>query len=221
VDFSKGVAIGSIYQIDDRSHVEAVRFGAGSGALRLMALPHVAGNAPGPIKVGRALWWLASHPVLASKVSFVRDWAEATMILLYMRSDEGTLQFLEAPVRRKLRLGAGLKTRQETGEAPTASISEASAVADEIAKESGGVPVSMFTETLFGIPTTAHVLGGCPMGMTVEEGVIDKDHRVFGYPGLYVADGSAISANPGVNPSLTIAALAERAMSKIPKRASG
>ena len=81
-----------------------------------------------------------------------------------------------------------------------------------------GIVGSVLTETLLGIPTTAHVLGGACMGRTAEDGVIDSRHRVFGYDGLYVIDGSAISANPGVNPSLTITALAERAMSFIPNK---
>jgi cholesterol oxidase len=78
----------------------------------------------------------------------------------------------------------------------------------------------MATETVLGIPTTAHILGGCAMGDRPETGVIDHQHRVFGHPGLYVVDGSAVSANPGVNPSLTICALAERAMTFIPARAA-
>jgi cholesterol oxidase len=73
-------------------------------------------------------------------------------------------------------------------------------------------------EPLFDIPTTAHILGGCCIGDSSETGVVDVDHRVFGYEGLYVVDGSTISANPGVNPSLSIAALAERAMSRIPAK---
>ena len=77
------------------------------------------------------------------------------------------------------------------------------------------------TETALNIPTTAHILGGACMGADASEGVIDAEHRVFGYAGMYVIDGSAISANPGVNPSLTITALAERAMSKIPSKVAG
>ncbi len=76
----------------------------------------------------------------------------------------------------------------------------------------------LLTETLFGIPTTAHILGGCVMGKNSDEGVIDKDNRVFGYENMYVCDGSMISANPGVNPSLTIVALSERAMNNSPKK---
>ena len=84
--------------------------------------------------------------------------------------------------------------------------------------EVDGFAHSLVTETLLGIPTTAHILGGCCMGSDAEEGVINKDHEVFGYRGLYVVDGSAMSANLGVNPSLTITAMAERALSKIPAK---
>ncbi|MCB0313237.1 MAG: GMC family oxidoreductase, partial [Calditrichaeota bacterium] len=84
-----------------------------------------------------------------------------------------------------------------------------------------GKPMVLVTETVAGIPTTAHILGGCTMGRDREEGVIDRDNRLFGYENIYVCDGSAISANPGVNPSLTITALSERAMSKIPEAGAG
>ncbi|HEY8141572.1 MAG TPA: GMC oxidoreductase, partial [Kofleriaceae bacterium] len=100
----------------------------------------------------------------------------------------------------------------------TAAIPEATELGHRVAEKIDGYPTSMMTETLLGIPTTAHILGGCVMGDGPETGVIDSQHRVFGYPGLYVIDGSAVSANPGVNPSLTICALAERAMTFIPRR---
>jgi cholesterol oxidase len=100
--------------------------------------------------------------------------------------------------------------------APRANLPEAADLAQRFAQKMGGVVSSMFSEALFGTPTTAHILGGACMGKDAGEGVIDAEHRVFGYPGLYVIDGSAVSANPGVNPSLTITALAERAMSRIP-----
>jgi cholesterol oxidase len=86
------------------------------------------------------------------------------------------------------------------------------------AKKVDGLLANVFTESVFGIASTAHILGGCCMGEDASEGVIDHQHRVFGYDGLYVIDGAAVSANPGVNPSLTITALAERAMSFIPPK---
>jgi cholesterol oxidase len=95
---------------------------------------------------------------------------------------------------------------------------EATELAERWAAKVGGVPMTVFTETLSGVPTTAHILGGACMGKTAEDGVIDARHRVHGYDGLYVIDGAAISANPGVNPSLSITALAERAMSFIPRK---
>jgi cholesterol oxidase len=95
---------------------------------------------------------------------------------------------------------------------------EATDLGQRVARIVDGYPTSLLTETLLGIPTTAHILGGVPMGDSADTGVIDHRHRLFGYDGLFVIDGSAISANPGVNPSLTIAALAERAMTFIPPK---
>ena len=112
-------------------------------------------------------------------------------------------------------LSSGLSSKEGDGPVPTAAIPEATELAEEFAKEVDGYVGSILTETLFGIPTTAHILGGACMGRTKDDGVIDHRHRVFGYDGLYVIDGSAMSANPGVNPSLTITAMAERAMASI------
>jgi cholesterol oxidase len=92
---------------------------------------------------------------------------------------------------------------------------EATELAEKFAEKVNGVPTTLMTETLLGVPSTAHILGGACMGDSAETGVINAKHEVFNYPGLYVIDGSAISANPGVNPSLTITTLAERAMSLI------
>jgi len=125
-----------------------------------------------------------------------------------MRTLEGHLQ---------LRLGAlGLTTALAEGPAPSAAIPEATVLARRVEKKIDGFAGSLLSETILGTPTTAHILGGACMGATADEGVIDDRHRVFGYDGLYVIDGAAMSANPGVNPSLTITALAERAMSFIP-----
>ena len=210
-DHAQGIAINSLLQTDERSHLEMVRYGRGSGFFRVLNLPHVGGDA-GFVQVFKILWALLSHPLRSVRVFFLRNWASATMILLYMRSTEGTLRF----VRNRLGI---MTTRLEKGERPRANIPEASQLAFEIAERVGGVAMSSVTEPVFDIPTTAHILGGCCMGDSAATGVIDHRHRVFGYDGLYVVDGSAISANPGVNPSLTITALAERAMSFIPAKA--
>jgi len=209
-DHSKGIAINSLLQTDEHSHLEMVRYGAGSGFFRMVAAPHLKGNA-GFVLMMRVLVAFFLNPLRFLKTWLVKDWASSTMILLYMRSTEGTLRFV-----RKMGF---MNTEIDEGEAPQAQMAEASDLALLIAERSGGVAMSPFYEPILGIPTTAHILGGCAMGDSTATGVIDARHRVYGYDNMYVIDGSAISANPGVNPSLTITALAERAMSFIPEAA--
>ena len=217
-DFSRGVAITSILHTDEHSHIEPVRYGAGSGFFRLLTLPHAPGSTVAT-RVAGAIRGLAKNPIRWAKALTVKDFAKSGQILLYMRTLEGTMN---------LRLGRSAFTGFQRGlvtelddpaQAPKAFMEEATDLAKRFAEKVGGVAATMFTETLLGVPSTAHILGGCCMGQNPAEGVIDKDHRLFGYDGLYVIDGSAVSANPGVNPSLTITALAERAMSRIPAKA--
>lgn len=210
VDYSKGIAIGSVLHTDEHSHLEPVRYPSGSGFFRLLVAPHASGR-NALVRVLRALRQSLRHPVRTLQALFVLDWAKHTVILLYMRTLEGHL---------RLRLGAGgrLKTSVSGGAAPSASIPEATDLALRAGEKLDGLPQGLVTELLLDTPTTAHIMGGACMGATPEEGVIDARHRVFGYKGLYVIDGAAVSANPGVNPALTIAALAERAMSFVPPR---
>ena len=208
-DLSRGVAIGAIIQTDEHSHVEPVRYPAGSNFFRTMMAPHVTGERS-VVRVARMLGTIVRHPIKLARALTVPDMSKYSIILLYMRSAEGTLKF-------RLGVGDGLSTTVSTGKAPSATIPEATEIAEKVAARIDGLPMSMVQETIFNIPTTAHILGGCCMGDSPETGVIDHQHRVFGHEGLYVIDGSAVSANPGVNPSLTIAALAERAMSFIPQ----
>ncbi len=217
-DFSKGVAITSILHTDAHSHVEPVRYGEGSSFFRMLTLPH----APAPTVLGRLAGTargLLSHPVRWARALTVPRYARQSQILLYMRTLESTLS---------LRLGRNawtgfrkglISTLDDPADAPKAFMEEATDIARRFAEKVRGVTVNLAPETLMGVPSTAHILGGCCMGESESEGVIDAQHRVFGYEGLYVIDGSAVSANPGVNPSLTITALAERAMSLIPEKA--
>ncbi len=207
-DLSTGIAIGSIYQTDEHSHIEPVRYPSGSGFFRLLIAPH----APGDTFVRRFVSGVtnfARRPWAWMRTLMIRDFAAHSAILLYMRTTESTL---------RLKRGGwfGLRTESEEGPAPTANMPTATELAEGVAGELGGVTGSLVTESLLGIPSTAHILGGCCMGTDPENGVIDSQNRLFGYPDCLVVDGSAISANPGVNPSLTITALAERAMSFIP-----
>lgn len=209
LDLSQGVAIGSILHTDAHSHLEPVRYSAGSGLFRALVLPHAPG-ATLPQRMAASVRTVLQSPRRALAATFVRDWARSTAILLYMRSTEGTLGLSLGPL--------GLRSMVTAGAAPTATIPEASALAERFAEELDGFVVSMFTETIAAIPTTAHILGGATIGATEDDGVIGPDQQVHNYPGLYVCDGSAVSANPGVNPSLTITAMTERAMAAIPPR---
>ncbi|MCY1032681.1 GMC oxidoreductase [Corallococcus sp. BB11-1] len=213
-DLSRGIAIGSILHTDAHSHLEPVRYPAGSGFFRLLMAPHVPG-ATLVKRLARLVGMLARHPVRFLQAMFVRDFARRTMILLYMRTMEGHLR-----MRRGRAPGTGFRTGLTTGlqegPAPTVNMPEAFDLARRVSDKLDGYPMTMVSETLMGIPTTAHILGGACMGDSPATGAIDSRHRLYGYDGLYVVDGAAISANPGVNPSLTITALAERAMGFIP-----
>jgi cholesterol oxidase len=207
--FSRGVAIGSILHTDENSHLEPVRYSTGSGFWRILMSPKVEGGNI-LVRIAKIIVDVVSHPINNLKVLFVDDFAKRTQILLFMQTIDTYLRFRKGPL--------GLRTSVERGKNPSAFIPEAHELATQYAGLVNGKPVALLTETLFGIPTTAHILGGCVMGKDGREGVIDKDHHVFGYENMFICDGSAISANPGVNPSLTITALSERAMSKIPEK---
>jgi cholesterol oxidase len=216
IDMTEGVAIGAIVHTDEHSHMESMRYSKGSGFLRLLGAPHVSG-ATFWSRLSNMVRVMLRHPVRFLRAYFTPDFARFTTILLYMRTLEG---YLKLRLGRDLHTGftRGVVTELDEGPAPTASIPEATELAERVADKVDGLTMSLVTETLLGVPTTAHILGGACMGETEATGVIDHRHRVHGYQGLYVIDGSAVSANPGVNPSLTIAALAERAMTFIPNK---
>lgn len=216
-NLSDGIAITSILHTDEHSHIEPVRYGSGSSFFRTLVLPH----APAPTAAGRlagAIRGLARHPLRWARALTVRDFADKSQVLLYMRTLESTITLTRG---RGPWTGfrQGLVTElPRDATPPTPFMEEANDLAARFAEKMHGVKMTLLTETLLGVPSTAHVLGGACMGRGPEEGVIDPSHEVFGYPGLYVVDGAAVSANPGVNPSLTITAMAERAMDKIPAK---
>jgi cholesterol oxidase len=216
LDFSQGVAIGSILGTDEHSHLEPVRYPPGSDFFRFLAAPHVAGQTM-LARLSRLVQVVLKSPRAYLRSLTHRDHARRTAILLYMRSLEGHLRL---KLGRNMWTGFrhGLTSEHTEGPRPTNHIPEATELAKKFSEEVDGFAHSLLTETLLGIPTTAHVLGGCCMGRNIEEGVIDTNHEVFGYPGLYVVDGAAVSANLGVNPSLTITAMAERALAQLPAK---
>lgn len=205
--FSDGIAIGSILHADEHSHLEPVRYPAGSGFWRLITGPMVSG----PNLIVRLVRFLAewiAHPLRNLRIELIDDWAKRTQILLFMQTIDCTLRFSRGRLR--------VKSTLECGNRPSPFIPIAKTLAERYAQIVNGKPTVLATESLLGIPTTAHILGGAVMGRDSSEGVIDPYNRVFGYENMFVCDGSMISANPGVNPSLTITALTERAMDYIP-----
>ena len=213
VDFTRGVAITSSIHPDANTHVEPVRYGKGSnsmGGLSILQVPYADGSS-------RVLGWLANaarHPLLVLRSLSNRRWSERTIIGLVMQSVDNSLTTYLKPDG----VGKGLLTaRQGHGTPNPKQIRAAAEAASAIAAEINGFAGSNVGE-LMGTPLTAHFLGGCPIGATRESGVIDPYHRLYGHPGISVVDGAAVSANLGVNPSLTITAQAERAMAYWPNK---
>jgi len=205
-DMSDGIAIGSILETDKNTNIEPVRYGNGSGVWRLLIMPMVS-EKNFFLRMLKLIFIPFTAPIMWLKVFFAKDFAKQTTVILFMQHLDSTL---------KLKTGLfGMKTKIETGKNPTAFIPEAHEIANKYAKIINGKPTVMFTETLTGIPSTAHILGGAVIGADKETGVIDKNNKVFGYENMLICDGSAISANPGVNPALTITAMTERAISLI------
>ncbi|MFH7594183.1 GMC family oxidoreductase [Streptomyces racemochromogenes] len=208
-DFTRGVAITSSVHPDADTHIEPVRYGKGSNAMGFLTVLQV------PHSTHRVRAWFARtarHPVQLARSLSNRRWSERTIIGLVMQSLDNSL----TTYRKPRGIGKGLLTARQGHGAPNpVQIAEATRAATLLAEEINGFPGSNVGE-LMGTPLTAHFLGGCPIGATAEEGVVDPYHRLYGHPGISVVDGSAVSANLGVNPSLTITAQAERAMSYWP-----
>jgi Choline dehydrogenase and related flavoproteins len=217
VDYSKGIAITSIFQPDPVTSVEPVRYPAGSSSMRFLGGPLIDGGSV-PVRIAKALWGILLRPLDFARTHLLPGWAERTTILLVMQTEDNRL---------KMRLGRGAFTGfmknlvslpDEVATVPP-KVEVGHAVTLRYAAKTNSVPLGSINEGLLNIPMTAHILGGVPFGRDAEEGVIGLDCQIHEYPGLYVVDGSMMPANPGVNPSLTITALAEYAMSNVPARA--
>lgn len=213
-DYSEGIAISSSIYPNEHTHVEGVRYPRGSNAMSLLSTILVDGGGRVP-RILRFFGQILKHPVRFLRSLSVRRWSERSVILLVMQARDNSIN-----LRWKRLRGGGVKLRSEqgTGEPNPTFIPEAFAAAHHAADVMGGAPFGSLNEAVRNVPVTAHILGGCVIGADQQAGVIDPYHRVYGHDGLHVTDGASISANLGVNPSLTITAQAERAMAAWPNK---
>lgn len=213
-DFSRSVAISSSIYPDPHTHVEPVTYGSGGGALSILSTLLV-GDGTRVTRPIRLLQQAARHPIRFLKVTFPWRWSRRTFLVLVMQSHDNAIRLRGR--RRRLLGGVKVTTEQEAGNPNPTFLPIANESATRLASYVGGIPQSSVTEALLNVPLTAHLLGGCSIGADRHHGVVDAHHRAFGYDGLLVVDGSTMPANVGVNPSLTIMAMAERAMTFIPR----
>ncbi len=211
-DLIRRVAITSSIYPDPNTHIETVTYGDDGDSMRML-YTLLTGDGTRVTRPLKLLGQLVRHPGRLAKVLFAKRWSRRTIILLVMQ----TLDNAIALRPRKGPFGSfWLQTEQDPERPNPTFIPVANQAAEWFARRTGGIAQSSVTEALFNIPSTAHILGGAVIGEDPGRGVVDARQRVFGYENLLVCDGAAVPANVGVNPSLTITALAERAMSLIP-----
>ena len=212
IDYSQGSAITSSFFPDEYTHIEPVRYGKGSNAMGLLQTLMTDG-ADGKARRRQWLRTLVTHPSQIARILNVRRWSERTVIALVMQNVDSSLR-----VSPKRSIFGWRLTSQNDSEKPNATfIPAANEVVRRIAEKAGGIPGGNIGD-LISAPFTAHFVGGCVIGDSPSTGVIDPYHRVWNYPTLHIVDGASVTANLGVNPSLTITAQAERAMSMWPNK---
>jgi cholesterol oxidase len=215
-DFAHSIAITSSIYPDPDTHIEVVTYGRGGDSMSgLYTLMTGKGT-----RLTRPLLWIGQvlrHPITYLRTLWPFKWSRRTVILLVMQTLDTAMSL--RPRRRLFGRGVRLQTEQDPERPNPTYIPVANQAAEWFAERTGGMAQSGLTEAIWNIPTTAHILGGAVIAPDPEHGVVDSANRAFGYENLLVTDGASVPANPGVNPSLTITALAERAMSRIPPKA--
>lgn len=217
VNFSEGTAITASVFPEEETHIEVVRYGKGSDVMNSLAAPVMVDGGGGVPRQLKFLLAVLRHPILSLRMLIPTGFAHRSIILLVMQTLDNYIKIkhkrtMYFPFRKIL------TSELDKGGKPPSYIPIANEFARNLSKLIDGVPRSSINEVIFDIPMTAHILGGACMGENKEEGVIDLQNRLFGYKNFYVCDGSMIPANLGVNPSLSITAFTERAMSFIPPK---
>jgi cholesterol oxidase len=209
-----GVAISSVFNPDDHTHVEIVKYSNGSDALaRLSTL--ATGEGKPLVRTAKMIGNLITKPRSVIKFMFNRKLASTSIIFLVMQTLDSSMKM----VWKRGLFGGSMAIDNSGQDKVPAYIPIGQEVMNRYAEKTGGVPMNAVTEVMFNMSTTAHILGGCPMGETADKGVVNENFQVFGYPNMYILDGSIIPCNLGVNPSLSITALSEYAMAQVPEKA--
>ncbi|MGR9093162.1 MAG: GMC family oxidoreductase, partial [Gammaproteobacteria bacterium] len=215
VDVWNSVAISSSIHTDKDTHIEVVTYGR-KGDFMNFLFTLLTRDGTRFTRIFSLLGNIIRHPVRFVKSAWPVGWSRRTIVLLVMQSLDNALTFRAR--KRWFCGGVRLSTEQHAGKPNPTYIDAGNKAAEWLAQWNGGIAQSGLLEAVANIPTTAHILGGATIGGDATQGVVDSQQRVFGYQNLMICDGSVVPANPGVNPSLTITAMAERAMSKIPPK---
>ncbi|NQU86625.1 MAG: GMC family oxidoreductase [Mariniphaga sp.] len=211
---NNSIAISSIFSPNKDTSIEICKYPNKSNMMRNLLTLSVDKKGTSVARALKFLLKIITHPILFLRMAFNRKWAEHTVVFLVMQTLDNKMQMVlkKWPFRKTL-------TIKNTGDKKVnAYIPVGQEVMHRYAKKVNGRAQNSAAEILMNVPSTAHILGGCQMGETIKTGVVDKNFKVFGYPNMYIIDGSIVQGNLGVNPSLTITALSEYAMNKIPDK---
>ena len=211
---NNGLAITSVFNPDNHTHIEVVKYPDGSNALKWFFALSAPGQVSNFQRTLRLIYALFRYPMKFLKLVFNMRWSTNLVIFLVMQHIEKAMRMVWKPGL----LGGKIMMDNSGHKKVPAYIEVGQQVMDAYARKTGGIAQNIILELMYNRPTTAHILGGCPMSESISKGVVNPDLSVHGYPGMYVVDGSVIQGNIGVNPSFTILALAEYAMSKIPEK---
>lgn len=204
-----GIAISSIFDPDEHTHIELCKFPNGSGAMQKLGVM-AAGPGPAPVRTAKMLGNIIRHPLQFLRTVFTFNSPRTGIIFLIMQELENSMKMVWQ--------GGRMKMKNDSGKKVPSYIPIGQEALYRYAKKVNGVPMNAFSEVFFSLASTAHILGGCPMGKSKVEGVVDEFFKVHGYDNFYILDGSIMPCNLGVNPSLTITALSEYAMDQIPSK---
>jgi cholesterol oxidase len=214
INYSQGVAISSIYGHDAITRIEPVRYPDGSSLMRYLAAPLIDTDVSVAHRLLRFLGWVCAHPLDFARALLLPGWAHNVTILLVMQRADNRMRFRIGRSGYTL-FRRGMVAEREPGYEIHAQVKGSHEMTRDFSNRTNGIPLGSLGENLLNLPTTAHILGGAPIGQNASEGVVDTNFEVHNYPGLFIIDGSIMPANPGVNPALTITALAEYAMNRI------